>query len=106
MQQYVGLREDVLSLPAQGGGQVRLRVSRLTALLLRISAVHQVQITPRPGGLHVRVALRDSAPAGDVVPSVMRTLQRELHRAEAIVETLTVQAVRQGGTNQRIWLVR
>jgi len=88
-----GRREDVLTLPAHDGGRVRVHVFHLEGPLLRIPAVQQFQITPQADHLHVRVALRDGAPATEVVQSVLRTLQSELQKAGAAIEGLTVQAV-------------
>ena len=89
----MGLQE-VLSLPARGGGRVRLQLFWLEAPLLRIPEVRQIQITPGAAALHVRVTLSRGAFTGDVVQAVTRVLRRELHRAEAVIDRLCVQAVR------------
>ena len=58
-----GRREDVLSLPARNGGRVSVHALQLRAPLLRMPAIRQYQLSPRHGGLLVRVVLRDAAAA-------------------------------------------
>ncbi len=89
----LGLKE-MFSLPARNGGRVYLQLFWLEAPLLRIPSVRQIQITPAATALHVRVTLASGASTGDVVQTVTRALRRELHLAEAVIDRLCVQAVR------------
>ena len=58
-----GRREDVLSLQARNGGRVSVHALQLRGPLLRMPAIRQYQLSPRHGGLLVRVVLRDGAAA-------------------------------------------
>jgi hypothetical protein len=62
-----GRREDVLSLPARDGGRVSVHPIQLRAPLLRIPAVRQFQVGPRPTELLVRLVLREATAAGEVL---------------------------------------
>jgi hypothetical protein len=97
----MGLRE-ALSLPARGGGWVYLRLFWLEAPLLRIPSVRQILITQGTTALHVRVTLSQRAFTGEVVQAVTRVLRRELHLAEAVIERLCVQAVRNSSASWRM----
>jgi phenylacetate-CoA ligase len=88
-----GRREDVLSLPARNGGRVSVHALLLGETLLLISEVRQYQLGPQPGGLHVRVVLRDGTPKAAVLPSVRCAIATELDRLGATVDRLTVDAV-------------
>jgi phenylacetate-CoA ligase len=88
-----GRREDVLSLPARNGGRVSVHALLLGETLLLIPEVRQYQLGPQPGGLHVRVVLRDGTPKAAVLPSVRRAIATELDRLGATVDRLTVDAV-------------
>ena len=92
-----GRREDVLTLPARNGGQVRVHAVQLREPLLRMPEVRQFQFSPRPGGLLVRVVLRDTPSAEEVLRSVRRAIAAELDQAGAAVEELTVEAVAEIG---------
>ena len=98
----MGLQE-VVSLPARSGGRVQLQLFWLEAPLLRIPAVRQIQITPEAeaAALHVRVTLGRDAFTGDVVQAVTRVLRRELSLAEAVIDRLCVQAVRNASPGWR-----
>ena len=88
-----GRREDVLSLPARQGGRVSVHAIELQIPLNRMPEVRQVQVSPRPAGLLVRVVLRDTASTAEVLRSARRALAAELDRVGAAVEALTIEAV-------------
>ena len=88
-----GRREDVLSLQARNGGRVGVHALQLRAPLLRMPAIRQYQLSPRHGGLLVRLVLRDAAAARQVLPAARRAIEVELVRVGAAVEALTVEAV-------------
>jgi phenylacetate-CoA ligase len=92
-----GRREDVLSLPARNGGRVDVHALQLRAPLLRMPEVRQFQVSPRPAGLLVRVVLRPTPWAEEILRSVRRTIAAELDRAGAAVDELTVEAVAEIG---------
>lgn len=88
-----GRREDILSLPARGGGRIGANAFLLGETLLRMPVIRQYQLSPRPDGLLVRVVLRDAAPASDVLPAARRAMAEELDKIGAVVERLTIEAV-------------
>jgi len=88
-----GRREDVLDLPARGGGRVSLHALRLRGRLLRLPDVRQFEVVPQASGVRIRVVLREAAPRETVLREVRRAVSEELDRAGAIVESLTVDAV-------------
>jgi phenylacetate-CoA ligase len=88
-----GRREDVLSLPARNGGRVGVHALQLQAPLHRMPEVRQFQVIPRPGGLLVRVVLREATAPGEVLRSARRAIAAELDQAGAAVDTLAIEAV-------------
>ena len=88
-----GRREDVLDLPARGGGRVSLHALRLRGRLLRLPDVRQFEVVPQASGIRIRVVLREAAPRETVLREVGRAVSEELDRAGAIVESLAVDAV-------------
>jgi phenylacetate-coenzyme A ligase PaaK-like adenylate-forming protein len=58
-----GRSDDVVTLPAAGGGRVAVHPFRLRAPFSELLEVRQYQVTHGPDGLAVAVALRESAPA-------------------------------------------
>ena len=78
-----GRSDDVVILPAAGGGRVAVHPFRLQAPFSRLLEVRQYQVVHDPDGLHVAVALRDSAPA-DIPARVKDALARELRDAGAV----------------------
>jgi phenylacetate-CoA ligase len=66
---------------------------QLRAPLLRMPDVRQFQVSPRPAGLLVRVVLRETAVAGEVLRSARRAIEAQLEQVGAAVETLTIEAV-------------
>lgn len=89
-----GRREKVLSLPGRNGRPVRMHALQLRGRL-RIPEIRQFQISPRPAGLVVRMVLRDTAPADDVLRRARQAIEAELDQVDAVVETLTVEAIEQ-----------
>jgi putative adenylate-forming enzyme len=88
-----GRREDVLDLPARGGGRIGVNAFLFGETLLHLPAIRQYQLTPRADGLLVRVVLGDAAPSSGVIEAARRALAAELGRAGAVVATLDVEAV-------------
>jgi hypothetical protein len=80
-------------LPARSGGRVSVHALLLGETLLLIPEVRQYQLSPQPGGLQVRVVLREGTQRAAVLPSVRRAIEMELGRLGATVETLKVEAV-------------
>jgi phenylacetate-CoA ligase len=92
-----GRREDVLSLPARNGGQVRVHALQLRAPLLRMPGVRQFQLSPRPTGLVVRLVLREASAAGELLRSARRVIEAQLDQVGAAVEGLTIETVAEIG---------
>jgi phenylacetate-CoA ligase len=88
-----GRQEDVLMLPARGGGRVEINAFLFGETLLHVPAVRQYQLTSKPGGLSVRVVLRDAARVEDALEAARHAVEIELERAGAVVDTLTIEAV-------------
>jgi putative adenylate-forming enzyme len=88
-----GRQEDMLTLPSRGGGRVEINAFLFGETLLHVPAVRQYQLSPEPGGLSVRVVLRDTAPIEDTLQAARHAVEIELERAGAVVDTLTVEAV-------------
>ena len=59
-----GRSDDVLRLPAAGGGEVTVHPYRLRAPFVRLLDVLQYQVVHRTDGLLVRIVVRDPAPRG------------------------------------------
>lgn len=104
-----GRSDDVLSLPARGGGRVAVHPFRLRAPFARLPEVRQYQVVHDQAGLHVRVVLRPTAPA-DTPERVRAALVRELEAAGALpppVEVLPVPAIaRDAGHGAKFKLVQ
>src|SRR5215207_6381040 len=58
-----GRSDDVVTLPAAGGGRVAIHPFRLRTPFSELLEVRQDQVVHEPAGLLVKVALRDTAPA-------------------------------------------
>src|SRR5215207_5560538 len=58
-----GRSDDVVTLPAPGGGRVAVHPFRLRTPFSELLEVRQDQVVHEPAGLLVKVALRDTAPA-------------------------------------------
>ena len=59
LQSITGRREDLIRLPARAGGHMNVHAIHLHALLVRIPAIRQFEVTPQEEGLLIRVATRD-----------------------------------------------
>jgi phenylacetate-CoA ligase len=88
-----GRQEDVLVLPARGGGRVEINAFLFGETLLHVPAVRQYQLSPEPGGLSVRVVLRDTARIEDTLQAARHAIEIELERAGAVIGRLTIEAV-------------
>jgi len=104
-----GRSDDVVSLPAAGGGRVAVHPFRLRAPFAELLEVRQYQVVHEPAGLQVRVALREQAPA-DTPARVRETLARELRDAGAVPPPIQVTVVpaidRDPGHGAKFKLVR
>ena len=78
-----GRSDDIITFPAAGGGEVAVHPLRLRAPFTALAEVRQYQIRHDHAGLHVRVVLRESAPA-DTPARVRATLVEELRAAGAL----------------------
>jgi phenylacetate-CoA ligase len=87
-----GRSDDVVTLPAAGGGRVAVHPFRLRAPFSELLEVRQYQVVHEPARLLVRIVLRDSAPA-DTPARVSRALARELRDAGAIPPPIEVTVV-------------
>ena len=104
-----GRSDDLVTLPAAGGGQVAILPFRLLAPFSELLEVRQDQVVHEPAGITVRVALRDSAPA-DTPARVREALARELRDAGAVPPPIQVTVVpaieRDPGHGAKLKLVR
>jgi phenylacetate-CoA ligase len=87
-----GRSDDVITLPAAGGGRVAVHPFRLRAPFSELLEVRQYQVVHDPAGLRVAVVLRDSAPA-DTSAQVEAALAAELRDAGAVPLQIEVTAV-------------
>ncbi|MFZ5790826.1 MAG: phenylacetate--CoA ligase family protein [Pseudomonadota bacterium] len=89
-----GRREDVLSLPARGGGVTTVQGVRFRAALFRMPVVRQFRVAPLPGGLKIEVVLQpDVAQDDGTLTSIRQAVLAELDQVGAAPETLTIEAV-------------
>jgi len=89
-----GRHEEMLTLQARGGGQVRLRAVRLRSALDGVPGLRQFQIVPRgPRAILVRVTAREDADVAAMVAAVRTILDRELDAAGVGLDTLDVAVV-------------
>jgi phenylacetate-CoA ligase len=104
-----GRSDDVITLPAAGGGEVAVHPFRLQAPFSKLLEVRQYQIVHDADGLHVAVVLRESAPAG-LPARVQAALAGELRDAGALpppIEVTPVRAIdRDTGHGAKLKLVR
>lgn len=103
-----GRNDDILRLPAGGGGEVAVHPYALRAPFSTLPGVRQYQIVERPGRLAVRVALSPEAPSG--TPELVRArVGGVLATAGAAVE-LDVDSVaaieREPGIGAKVKLVK
>jgi phenylacetate-coenzyme A ligase PaaK-like adenylate-forming protein len=103
-----GRSDDILRLPAVGGGEVRVHPFRLRSPFVRLHGVRQYQIVHRADGLSVRVVLRD--PAGRELLQTVRTAVETALREAGAAFPVTVEVVdeieREPGHAAKVKLVR
>jgi phenylacetate-coenzyme A ligase PaaK-like adenylate-forming protein len=87
-----GRSDDVITLPAAGGGEVAVHPFRLRAPFSELLEVRQYQVVHGPAGLRVAVVLREEAPA-DTPARVEAALVRELRDAGAVPPPVEVTPV-------------
>ena len=87
-----GRSDDVITLPAAGGGEVEVHPFRLWAPFSELLEVRQYQVVHDPAGLHVAVVLREHAPA-DTPARIRAALARELRDAGAVPPPIQVTPV-------------
>jgi phenylacetate-CoA ligase len=104
-----GRSDDVITLPAAGGGRVAVLPFRLQAPFSELLEVRQYQVVHDLAGLRVAVVLRDQAPA-DTPARVRAALVRELRDAGAVPPPIEVTPVpeieRDPGHGAKFKLVR
>jgi AcrR family transcriptional regulator len=104
-----GRSDDVVSLPARGGGRVAVHPFRLRAPFAHLPEVRQYQVVHDGAALQVRVVLRAAAAPG-TPDRVRAALVRELEDAGALpppVEVVPVPAIpRDDGHGAKLELVR
>lgn len=102
-----GRSDDVLRLPAVGGGDVTVHPYRLRAPFVKLLDVLQYQVVHRADGLLVRIVVRDSAPR-DVADRVQSLVADALAGAGATlpVEVGVVPAIgREPGHAAKVKLI-
>ncbi len=104
-----GRSDDILTLPAPGGGQVAVAPLRLRAPFATLPDIRQYQILHDRRGLQVRVVLHPGGPA-DTLTGIQDTLTRELRAAGALPPPIRVVPVaeiqREGGHGAKLKLVK
>ena len=102
-----GRSDDILVLPARGGGEVRVHPFRLRAPFVRLLDVLQYQVVQHDEGLLVRVVVSEAA-ARDVADRVRLAVQEALDDAGAVLPVVVevVPAIeRQAGHAGKLKLV-
>jgi phenylacetate-coenzyme A ligase PaaK-like adenylate-forming protein len=102
-----GRSDDVLRLPAIGGGEVAVHPYRLRAPFVKLLEVLQYQVVHRDAGLLVRIVVRDSAKR-DLPQHVRSVVEVALARAGAhcAVDVEVVPAIaREGGHAAKVKLI-
>ena len=87
-----GRSDDILELPAPGGGTARVHPFRLRAPFATLPDVRRYQIVLEPDGLRVRVELRPGAP-GDIVEQIRGELAAGIEDAGAVPPRIDVEPV-------------
>jgi phenylacetate-CoA ligase len=104
-----GRSDDIITLPAAGGGRVAVHPFRLRAPFAALPEVRQYQVRHDQVGLHVRLVLRPTAPA-DTPERVRAALARELAAAGAVPPPIQVIPVaeipREGGHGAKLKLIQ
>lgn len=90
--QVDGRSDDILVLPARGGGAVRIHPFRLRAPFARLAEVRQYQIVQGESGLLARVVLRAAAPS-DAAERIRAALVAAVEEAGALPPPVEVTPV-------------
>jgi phenylacetate-coenzyme A ligase PaaK-like adenylate-forming protein len=102
-----GRSDDVLRLPARGGGTVAVHPYRLRAPFVKLLHVLQYQVVHRPSGLTARIVVRPDA-SRDLEAAVGAALEESLSAAGAAI-TVRVEVVdrieREPGPGAKVKLV-
>jgi phenylacetate-coenzyme A ligase PaaK-like adenylate-forming protein len=102
-----GRSDDVLRLPARGGGTVAVHPYRLRAPFVKLLHVLQYQVVHRPSGLTARIVVRPDA-SRDLEAAVRAALEESLSAAGAAI-TVRVEVVdrieREPGPGAKVKLV-
>jgi phenylacetate-coenzyme A ligase PaaK-like adenylate-forming protein len=102
-----GRSDDVLRLPARGGGTVAVHPYRLRAPFVKLLHVLQYQVVHRPSGLSARIVVRPDA-SRDLEAAVRAALEESLSAAGAAI-TVRVEVVdrieREPGPGAKVKLV-
>jgi phenylacetate-CoA ligase len=104
-----GRSDDIITLPAPGGGEVAVHPMRLQEPFAGLPEVRQYQVLHDRSGLHVRVVLRASAPS-DTPARIHAALSDELRAAGATPPAIRVTPVpeirREAGHGAKLKLVQ
>lgn len=87
-----GRSDDIVTLPARGGGEVRVHPHWLRAPFTRLPDVRQYQIVQDHGGLQVRIVPRASA-SRELAERVRDALAGQLASAGAVAPPIRVEPV-------------
>jgi phenylacetate-CoA ligase len=102
-----GRSDDVLRLPAVGGGDVAVHPYRLRAPFVKLLDVLQYQVVHRDAGLLIRIVLRDSAKR-DLPQHVRAVVEVALARAGAhcaVDVEVVPEIAREGGHAAKVKLI-
>ncbi len=86
-----GRREQVLELPAGGGGHVRIHAGRLRSPLVRIPGIRQCQVAQHPYGLNIRISVREDALGDEILALVRQEIRSALLQNGVDVPDIRVQ---------------
>jgi phenylacetate-CoA ligase len=89
-----GRREDMLTLAAPDGGQLRLHAGRLRGSLDGVPGLRQYQLVQRSAdSILVRITVRDGSEPGDVAVGARSAIEHQLRRAGARPGPLDIEVV-------------
>jgi phenylacetate-coenzyme A ligase PaaK-like adenylate-forming protein len=88
-----GRREEVLKLPARGGGYVDIHAGRLRSPLVRIPGIRQFQVTHRSYGLDIKISIREDRHGDEILTLIQQEIRSALLEAGADVPDIRVQLV-------------
>jgi len=102
-----GRREDYMTLPANGGGQIRLHAARLRAPLAGVPGLRQYQLVPMMERLALRLSVRDDAAVETTKALATEAVRAALRSAGAdvMVTTQVVDSIERAGTGAKEKLV-